>query len=102
MAISWDNFDKMFWVSSTNIRNLIDNAITSSEAHDRLYEQVQAIDQAVIDLKNQGDNNFSDLKGDVADIWEALATDAKDIGNLAQLYLSLSDRVSALEEKVGT
>lgn len=96
---SLDSFDKAFWVSSTNMRHIIDAAIAININLGNVEQQVDYIQNDINNMQNQINDNFSDLKGDVSDIWNALADDKRDIMNLAQLILSLQERVEALEGK---
>ena len=76
MAVTWDNFDKGFWVSSTNMRNLIEAAINASIQIQSLQNQVNVIQNQIGNLQNQQSQiwqNISDIWGDLADIHGDLA-----------------------------
>lgn len=108
IGISWNNFDKAFWVSSTNMRNIINSAINI----DINVGHVESDLNNAYDLifKEMGDT--SKIMDEIMDIWEEFADVYRILDEIMDLISGggggggdpsdpeLAARVSILESKV--
>ena len=91
MAYSWDDFDKAFWVSGTNIRNLIEKLIEASGNIDSLQSQVNNIQNDLSDIHG----SLSDVFGDLSDVYGYLAEHTQDIIILLREIQDIKNRLTA-------
>lgn len=74
IGISWDNFDKAFWVSSTNMRNLINSAI--------------AMDINVGHVESDLNNAYAQIN-DLRDLIDSSAGSVSDLKDYVDLIVKL-------------
>ena len=123
--LSWANFDKAFWVSSTNIRNLIQNSIDNDsdmrgvgQALNQYGQNLNMINGALQGIQDQLDAIVSggggggggsvdpldpvvvNLQQRVAALERAVEAHGRNISNIQVDLLKLDNRVTTLEGKV--
>lgn len=94
--ITWDYFDKAFWVSSSNMHTVIELLILISAELSSILARLDAIEAEINDLWtaiNNAMTNIADIWGSISDIWNALADDAADISNLYDICQDLLDLI---------
>lgn len=124
IGLSWDNFDKAFWVSSTNIHNLINGAINidiNIGAVERdlnnAYSMISSVGSSISDLEarvaaleaggggggggsiDPMDPLYVNLDQRVKACERAIEAHGHDISDLKVDVIKLDARVSALEGK---
>ena len=94
--ISWNYFDKAFWVSSSNMHTVIELLILISMELNSILARLDAIEAEIADLWtaiNNAMGNITDIWMNISDIWSALADDAADINNLYDICRNLLDLI---------
>lgn len=127
-TITWDSFDKAFWVSSTNMRNLMKAAIgTSSDLNNMstdlsevmrairdLGPVLRSIDERLTALENGGgggggggggsidpsDPLYIQLQQQIEACERAIEAHGHSISDIRVDIIKLDARVTALESKV--
>lgn len=127
ISITWDSFDKAFWVSSTNMRNLMKATIDISSSVGSMASEIEKlskyleqlkpiiknIDDRLTALENGGggggggggsidpnDPLYIQLNQKIEACERAIEAHGHDISNIKVDIIKLDARVSALEGKV--
>lgn len=114
IGISWNNFDKAFWVSSTNMRNIINSAINidinighvESDLNNA-YAEISNLR----DLTESGAGSVSDLKDYVDSVVELIETNMSNqqainegfqamIRDIADILIDHEKRIQDLENVI--
>lgn len=104
ISLTWDNFDKAFWVSSTNMRNLINGAINININLGNVEDNVNNIGQEVGDIRD----DLITTDGDLADVLELLQRHIENqqqinsnfmavLQDITDILVDHEERISALE-----
>lgn len=93
--ITFDNFDKAFWVSPTNMRNLMKAAID-------IDINIGKVEDVQVDLKNDIMNNSVAIR-DLDQLMQQVNDALRDIsgGTESDAINALSARVASCETKIG-
>lgn len=73
--ITWDYFDKAFWVSPSNIHTIIELLILISTQLNDILSRLDAIEADIRDLWtaiNNAMGSITDIWGNIADLWQEI------------------------------
>lgn len=74
--ITWDYFDKAFWLSSSNMHTVIELLILIGGQLSNILARLDALEAEISDLwtaLNNAQTNISDIWGSISDIYGSIA-----------------------------
>lgn len=114
IGLSWDNFDKAFWVSSTNMRNLINSAIRIDINVGGVEDKVGEL-HSIVDSITSGPLGIDAIWDEFTEVWNEFLSVYHILDEIMDLISGggggggggspdpeLAARVSVLEGKVST